>query len=449
MTVQSRGVCASPSKQPPLHGAYAIASLTEQFDWVDKTWDMVLEGQSSRPNRQQSNVFSQLKKRKRYSFLVRDCKVSHNICLSTNSSCGTLTFKPGNYSIQVQNWTDTPNAASRYGKLYHYPPVDAAYLFWDTNTSTNTRHAKFNQTRIYVHGIETMLTKKEATQVYSSSQGSSTSLRNLYHMKTKLLTAVPNRTRIYHISCLTDGIRASDLAMAISIYRSATLDAVAQSVQDWMWSPSLNLAPPLTSSDVAKAIYAFKSANHDERCQGSVAIYTSCGFFEKEYLLPFFCLVVAIILGWVVIFASLPRADARVPVDASSWRQQAQRGIWNTQDREARPAVNNLQKMHTGIFLMDSLADRASELKLQTIRSLDISHDVEIMHGSSSEETGASSSIRLRRLGAFNKSEDDEHTVHSWQLQRFRATPGLENADEDRLFSRESLRILSSDNAKS
>lgn len=46
-----------------------------------------------------------------------------------------------------------------------------------------------------------------------------------------------------------------------------------------------------------------------------------------EFVLPFFCLVSFIVLGWFIVFLTLPQPNASVPVDAASWRHQAQQAM--------------------------------------------------------------------------------------------------------------------------
>ncbi len=206
-TVVSEGLCASPWKGHSELGISAASLLTQRFDWVDKEWHHVLVGSSKTPNSQEVRVSDKLLDINR-SYLVKDCTSKTRSC-SGETGCGTLTVirEQGPYDTIVKDWSYMPKGVISRGDLTYDKATGVVFIFWETGSAPGSNHLYFNRSHIFVEGIESVLSNSEIERVLLGS----------YEPWTLKLDE--RRTRIYTISCTTDGLLSSDLARAVSLVR--------------------------------------------------------------------------------------------------------------------------------------------------------------------------------------------------------------------------------------
>lgn len=135
--------------------------------------------------------------------------------------------------------------------------------------------------------------------------------------------SVSQRTRIYNISCTSYGVPARKLAGALIIYRLATLEAPKNHCRKCTKiTKSLSNLPPVTTSEIVKAINAYKRFDDVSKCNAQIEVYSTCDSFNVKYVAPYISLVLLIVFGWITVAVTLPSPKATVPVAAAMWRQK-------------------------------------------------------------------------------------------------------------------------------
>ncbi len=156
------------------------------------------------------------------------------------------------------------------GDLTYDGAMGLAFFFWEGNTTEREGLRKF----ISIMGIETVLSKEEVARVL------------LGKMESWLLFPPPSRTRLYEISCETDGLLPKDLTRAVPLYR------ITQMEQPGVKRVNVNSAfsrlMPLTSSDIVKAGFSLKAEDGSATCTGKIDRYTECGIVLLPRIMPFF-----------------------------------------------------------------------------------------------------------------------------------------------------------------
>lgn len=309
----STGVCASPYAGHSESGISAAMLMTQRFTWVDEKWDYVLVGSSKIPRANEVRVNEKLLNSNR-SYVVRDCVVKTSPC-PHNQPCGELivTKTNGPYDTMVDN-PNAPKGKTGRGDITYDKSLGVAFHFWEVSTSATLHKSLYSRKTINVAGIETILNQQQVDRVLD---------RNV----TDNWTFPVNNsvTRLYELSCVTDGLLAKDLARAVSLFRTTQMEQPGVRRSDV--GDNLTKFSPLTASNVAMAAYALKAEDWSDPCSGEIDLYTTCGTFKASFVLPFLCLSFVIVAAWLIVTGVIRETGNAVPVDTVTWRKHALRAI--------------------------------------------------------------------------------------------------------------------------
>lgn len=183
-----------------------------------------------------------------------------------------------------------------------------AFTFWNGTQEYASADATAKW-MINIYGMETVLSRTEIDKVRLGSY------------KPWVLKAEKSRTRLYKITCDTDGVLPKDLAMATSLYRTAQMDQLG--IKRTNVSYRIERLAPLTSSDLYKSLYAMKAEDEMDNCQGTIDFYRACGGVEHWKMAPFILLSTALTLMWVIAGIFLRNISFQVPHSAATWRRAA------------------------------------------------------------------------------------------------------------------------------
>lgn len=309
------GVCALPvnarASDPEI---YSQMSLVQNIPWQDKEWTAVPVGASKQPKAEEVRVLKSMQSTNRR-FVVKDCKVLLRNC---DRSCGSVKVTArggGMFKTVVTDWTHRPvDAESNWerGDLTFDTKVATVFIFKEFGTApvASRRGASSNRTKIRVVGVEKILSEQEKSRE-----------RYLNPAEPYPVRIAGTESRKYLISCETDGLRPRDLARAVSLYRTATLEKPGV-FRDEVKGKMANLKP-LDATDVAKAAYALTTERWANTCEGDVEVYRSCGTVNVWFLLPFGIVSVLIFAVWVFVRCSIRTVPEHVPHDAHGWRERA------------------------------------------------------------------------------------------------------------------------------
>ncbi len=232
----SSGICASPWKG---HGNVFVSStslLRARAKWVDEKWETVLEGSQKSPMVAEVRKFSALKPGRRA--VLTTCNVTTTTCTSP-AVCGNLTIwkSSGAYSTIVTSSSllSAEHRPYALGDVTYDGSLCMAFMFWEGRSRKKNGERK----SLAVSGIETVLDPKETFRI------------SLENPKPWDLVTTPSRTRMYDISCETDGITEKDLVHGLSIYR--TMQMEQPGVKRIDVNCDLSSVPPLTANDVLRS----------------------------------------------------------------------------------------------------------------------------------------------------------------------------------------------------
>lgn len=327
----STGVCASAAHKGRNMETSDFMVRVINTDWLDKEWDFVPVGAAKQPNVGEVRVSSGSGTRSG-KVVVQDCKVKHGAC-GSSAECGTLTTSNGGqFRKIVSNWSHVPAGRYKRGDFTWDGEVATVFMFYEDGSVQEASAEKVNRSRIFVRGIEMILNEKERK----------TALKT----KSSTIAIVPSRSRTYSIECVTDGLPVADLARAISLYRTSTMEQpglkhteIQNEISNWN---------PLSISDVAKAAYSIKAIRWTDSCEGDVDVFTTCGSFDLVYVLPFGAFSVLIVLVWLGTHFSLGNVLKRAPHDAQSWRRIAH--FLARKRRESHSNNENMESTYDPVY---------------------------------------------------------------------------------------------------
>eukprot|EP00180_Rhodochaete_pulchella_P004626 Plantae.Rhodophyta-Rhodochaete_pulchella.ctg904.p1 GENE.Plantae.Rhodophyta-Rhodochaete_pulchella.ctg904~~Plantae.Rhodophyta-Rhodochaete_pulchella.ctg904.p1 ORF type:complete len:236 (+),score=19.61 Plantae.Rhodophyta-Rhodochaete_pulchella.ctg904:308-1015(+) len=191
------------------------------------------------------------------------------------------------------------------------------------------------------HGMETVLQKSSIDRVLREEEFVAWNL-----------TLPANHTRLYTVSCYSDGLLSRDLVHAVSVYRTMQLEQPGVVRRDVRFK--LSNLEPISSSDVLKAMFALKAEDSTSTCAGVSEEYTMCGDFNITAALPLILAMVIIIGLWgaVLLRSIVMKVPAiRTPHNAETWRSFA------TQERHRTPSI--ARGIAAGDRVTDLVTDRS------------------------------------------------------------------------------------------
>lgn len=341
LVVRHNGVCASPWTGHSAVGVAATALLVQRFNWLDAVWTAVPVGTSkamviterfawpagSYPAADESGEGAGVSGG---AVVAADCSVAVGACES--DGCGSLVIDrtDGPFHTIVTGATlagdtngtfpaATDAAASRYamGDLTYDGATGVAFFFWEAPpppeevaTTGAPPPAARRTSSVHVRGVEVVLNTSEMNRVLHSDGAP------------WRLDAAPGRARTYSVALSTSGLRAADVAMAASIFRTGQMEQPGVRRSDV--HSRIERLPPLTHSDVLKAVFALKAEDGASTCAGTVGVYVPRGTVRAAAVIPF-AVAVAVVMGVWAALAAATRglADLHLPHDADSWRSYA------------------------------------------------------------------------------------------------------------------------------
>lgn len=339
--VRHNGVCVSPWTGHSAVGVAAAALLVQRLNWLDAVWTAVPVGASK------AMIITE-----RFAWpagwrpagdedgegggpgggavLAADCSVVVGAC--EGDGCGSVvihrtdgpfhTIVTGASMAGDTNGTfpaATDAVTSRYamGDLTYDGATGVAFLFWEVSPPSDEAAAADapppaarGTSRVHVRGVEVVLNASEMDRVLHSD---GTPWR---------LDPVAGRARTYAVALSTSGLRAADVAMAASIFRTSQMEQPGVRRSDV--HARIERLPPLTPSDVLMAVFALKAEDGASTCAGTVGVYVPHGTVRAAAVIPFVA-AVAVVMGVWAALAAATRGltDLHVPHDAESWRSYA------------------------------------------------------------------------------------------------------------------------------
>lgn len=323
-TINSTGVCAKPYGGHSDVGVASAALLANQFVWIDRDWEVVLEGSSKIPRSSEVRTRKALRADRRV--VAANCVVDVTPC---DSGCGLLHVQRqhGGFDTVVADADVAPDTKEVYrrGDVTYDNATSLAFLFWDAGTH-ELRGQK--RKRVRAEGIEMVLNDTDTTRLTEQPK---VKPGKIWHVKATKLNA-----RRYNVHCETDGVLSKDVAYAVSLYRTIQMeqpglrrDGVKGRIQE---------VAALNGNDTAHALFAMMSADWSESCSRKVDVYTSCGHFNLAFVAPFFTAAAALAALWLTLSCALSWVATHVPHDARSWRQQAHKLVQARESPERRLA---------------------------------------------------------------------------------------------------------------
>ncbi|GAB0495224.1 hypothetical protein MMPV_006523 [Pyropia vietnamensis] len=330
------GICASPWTGHSSVGVSAAALLAQRLNWLDPVWTAVPEGASKKmiiaerfawPAGSRRLGESQGEAPGGSAVVAADCSITIGTCVG--GSCGNLvihrtsgpfhTIATGASLAGVTNSTfpaptDTTGRFSM-GDLTYDGATGVAFLFWEVPPPPEAAAAAApglgrRTVRVHVRAVEVVLNASEVDRVFDPDPTPWT------------LPAVAGRARTYAVALSTDGLRAADVVMAASIFRTGQMEQPGVRRTDV--HSQIERLPPMTSSDVLKALLALKAEDGNSNCAGTVEEYLPRGTFRLVTALPFTVAVVVVLGVWAALAtATRGLADLHIPHDADSWRSFA------------------------------------------------------------------------------------------------------------------------------
>lgn len=312
----NRGVCASPWRSVSMVRASATALLVNNFQWLNEEWDFIREGSSTLfwgdevHSSSRSKVIQDPNIKVR--FLGRHCTTSISRC----TDCGTLTARHSNGVfdgiITRSSLLDAANATREcHGDMVGQGILTPSHIFCEDTLQTPVWKNFDSTTRFSTIGLESIL------------QGiSENDVRKVGQMVIQLNSS---STRVYKISCDTDGLASKDLAKSVMFMRTAQIEIHPT----WNISnSSIEALRPFTTSDVLKSLFALKASDQVTNCTGKIEVYRECGIFQwrqASYVCFLYCLM---LIAWLLmsLFSSKYR-DIAVPHDSITWRKYAYEGL--------------------------------------------------------------------------------------------------------------------------
>ncbi|KAK1865770.1 hypothetical protein I4F81_008293 [Pyropia yezoensis] len=340
--VRPNGVCASPWTGHSAVGVAAAALLAQRLNWLDPVWTAVPVGASKAMLITERFAWPPGPRRlpgggdgawaSDGATVAADCTVVVGACTGADG-CGNLlihrTDGPFHTVVEAASGAGVTNgtfpaatdAPSRYaaGDLTYDGATGVAFFFWEeppppdeaaAATAAGGASAGGTARRVYVAGVEVVLNASEMARVLHPDPAP------------WVLDADPARARTYAVALSTNGLRAADVVMAASIYRTSQMEQPG--VRRVGVDGQIERLPPLTPSDVLKAVYALKAEDGRSTCAGTVGVYVPRGTVRLVTLLPFAVALVVVGGVWVGLAAATRGlADLHVPHDADSWRSFA------------------------------------------------------------------------------------------------------------------------------
>lgn len=305
-TTKSTGVCAFPWKGRGNIFVSATSLLAARAKWVDEEWHTLLEGSQKNPVTNEVRLASALKPGRRA--VLTNCDVQVTPCTSV-ASCGTLTIwkTDGPYNSIVTKSSLVPEGKKRFalGDVTFDGASAVGLYFWQNRTVGSAKHRH----SISVSGVEAVLALNETNRLMRAES------------RPWNLTVNPHRSRLYSITCDTDGLGADDLARGVSLYRAMQLEEPGVERVDVQ--SNISRVSPVTVNDVVRAAYALKTEDPVDACVGEIDLYEKCGQFEIRKSVYFVGIGVVIALMWLVLHLFVE--EDKIPSDAVSWRELAHR----------------------------------------------------------------------------------------------------------------------------
>lgn len=334
--VEQKGVCASPWKGHSDTGIACSALLVDSYTWADQDWDVVYEGSSPSMFSREVHVARKVANLPESATgsripLASGCSVQVSGC----GECGTLTVErdQGAFDTIITNASlareafsmDEDDIAKRCphtvdisrkfapyrGDLTYDFNTGLAFFFWAQpckNIPSDRSHTWY---KLHARGVEALLSEEEISRVLKGSE------------EPWEIVLSEERTRVYDVSCESPGLGWKDLMKAISIYR--TIQMERPGLQRTEGTGLQQRVPPMTSSDVLKALFALKAEDvRSKQCIRQVPVYQQCGAFEWPKALPFLLLtVLTMLMALSLQVFSIASASLPVPHNSESWRRVA------------------------------------------------------------------------------------------------------------------------------
>lgn len=302
----STGVCAQKWAGHSTANIAAASLLVQRADWADKDWDVVLEGSRKDPRVAEVRTKAALKRGRRV--LAADCIASVVPC---TAACGAFTVEGSNGAFDtIVTKASAAGPAVGFGDVAYDKAIMLAFYFWPGRSLSEPAPGRPSRRRIFARGVETLLTKTETDRVLSNPPAPWT-----------LSVGGRANARMYNISCVTDGLPASNLSTALSLFRTSQIEGPGSRRLEAR--SAIGKLPKLSGSDVAKAAFAMSASDWSPDCAGDVDVYTECGGFSALFVAPFFALAAVLFLVWLAVRVVLRRVSPLVPMDAKSWRRKA------------------------------------------------------------------------------------------------------------------------------
>ncbi|KAI0558699.1 hypothetical protein FGB62_193g037 [Gracilaria domingensis] len=316
----STGVCPSRWAGHSAVGIASAALLVQRSEWIDSDWDIVYEGSSvnlSLSDVHRSTVGRSVSsdaeaRRIEARAVAKNCSVQVLPC----TDCGTLTVGKdgGTFDTIITNASivDDPNHCRETddenycrGDLTYDTATGLVFFFWSVRTGNNSR-----ERRIATKGIEVLLTDEEIDRVLTTNE----TVWEIFPGR--------ERSRLYSISCESNGLHWTDLTRAVSIYRTVQMESPGEKKVNV--NGDLANVRSLTREDVMKSVFALKAEDISSNCEGLLPHYTQCGTFDVSKASILIAVNSFTVLLYIALrIAAYRKKHAGFPISTSSWKKYA------------------------------------------------------------------------------------------------------------------------------
>lgn len=302
--INSTGMCASPWRGRGNMFVSAMSLLASRAKWNDDDWHTLLEGSQKSPVSNEVRTSKALKPGRRV--VVTNCSVHVAPC-KTPATCGTMSISRSNgpYSSVVTSSSLMRNKTKLFslGDLTFDGSNAVAFIFWEKPTKRTPPPRR----SISFSGVEAILSPSETKRVLREES------------RPWDLAVDPRRSRLYVITCVTDGLLAEDLTRGVALYRGMDLEQPGVERSDVQ--SNISRLAPITVNDVVRAAYALKSEDAQDACVGEIDMYEKCGSFEIGKSKYFAGIGLVIVLMWLALHLFVE--EDRIPFCTESWRELA------------------------------------------------------------------------------------------------------------------------------
>lgn len=316
--------------------------LTASALWVDSEWETLLEGSEKTPILGEVRTNSTLKPGRKA--VLTGCSVRVSRC-SSSAQCGEMEIRkssgPYGTIVTSSSYINRSLTANEYsvGDYTYDGSMGCAFMLAETKRTGKPRND--SRLTVSVIGIETVLLPSETRRAAREES------------RPWNLDADPERSRLYNLSCATDGMTADDFAHGLAIYRAMQLEQPGRERSDVR--SNLSRIDPMSVNDVVRSAYALLSDDVSSTYRGSIDVYTTCGDFHTEKGVPFVALTVKLTLVWVFLRSFVVDSED-VPSDAAAWRE-----IAHEQARVVEYFLKEQEKEEKDLFGNDTFVDDEGE----------------------------------------------------------------------------------------